>query len=373
MDPVVVVGGGIVGTSVARHLGEADVPVALYERDALGGGTTADSAAMFIWKQTDPAETDHRLRERSWETYGRLIEDGTIGFSRIGGLYPAESAERLEELHGIAARLDAFGVRTEALDPPELERFGLSSDGLSGGLHLPDEGHLDPGEIVQFFADEARAAGARVETGSAVTDVLVGDRGSGGRVTGVEVDGKRVPASGVVNAAGPWAPSVDAMAGVSLPLRHNVGPILVLDHDLDIALPFVEFEDGGYVRGEGRRQAFAGRYGAGYEAAERLDPDAARSIDEAFRLAVGDRLEAHLPGLADARVTTDWVGVRTITPDGDPFVGETEIGGYYAATGMSGLGVTLAPAVGEHLASIVAPDGTPDAAVRERLSPARLR
>jgi sarcosine oxidase subunit beta len=372
MDPVVVVGGGIVGTSVAHHLAEADVPVVLYERDALGSGTTADSVAMFIWKQTSPTETAHRLRERSWKTYGRLVEKGVIEFSRIGGLYPAESAGRLGELRAAAERLGGFGVRTELLGPSELERFGLTSGGLAGGLRLPEEGYLDPAEIVQFFAGEARAAGARVETGSSVTDVLVGGEGDG-RVVGVEVDGERVRASGVVNAAGPWAASIDAMVGVSLPLRHNVGPILVLDHDANLELPFVEFEDGSYVRGEGRRQVFAGRYGVGYDDAERLDPAAARSPGEAFRLAVGDRLGTSLPGLADARVATDWVGVRTITPDGDPFVGETEVEGYYAATGMSGLGVTLAPAVGEHLAAVVAPDRAPDDAVRERLSPARLR
>ena len=371
MDPVVVVGGGVVGTSVAHHLGETGVPVVLYERDALGSGTTADSAAMFIWKQADPTETDHRLRARSWETYGRLVEDGTAEFSGIGGLYPAESAERRDELRAVAGRLAEFDVRTRLLDPAELERFGLASGGLAGGLHLPDEGYLDPGELVQFFASEARAAGARVETGTAVTDVFVEERAGGARVVGVAVDGERVPASGVVNAAGPWAPSVDAMAGVSLPLRHNVGPILVLDHDAGLELPFVEFEDGSYVRGEGRRQAFAGRYGVGYDAAERLDPDAARSVDESFRLAAGDRFDSSLPGLADARLATDWVGVRTITPDGHPFVGETGIEGYYAATGMSGLGVTLAPSVGEHLASVVAPDRTPDSAFRDLLSPAR--
>jgi sarcosine oxidase subunit beta len=373
MDPVVVVGGGIVGTSVAHHLAEADVPVVLYERDALGSGTTADSVAMFIWKQIEPSETAHRLRERSWRTYGRLVEAGTVEFSRIGGLYPAESAEQLEKLREVAARLETLGVRAELLDPSELERFGLASDGLAGGLHVPEEGYLDPAEVVQLFAGEARAAGARVETGSTVTDVLVDEGNGGGRVAGVEVGGERVPASGVVNAAGPWAASVDGMAGVSLPLRHNVGPILVLDHDADLELPFVEFEDGSYVRGEGRHQAFAGRYGVGYDDAERLDPDAARSTDESFRLAVGDRLESSLPGLADARVATDWVGVRTITPDGNPFVGETDVEGYFVASGMSGLGVTLAPAVGEHLASVVAPGRAPEDDVRERLSPARLR
>lgn len=376
MDPVVVVGGGIVGASVAYHLREADVPVTLYERDALGSGTTADSVAMFIWEQTVPDETAHRLRERSWETYGRLVDDGTIEFSRIGGLYPARSEGRLERLRAAADALEAFGVRTRLVDPGDLQQFGLDPADLIGALTVPDEGYLDPTEVIQFFVGEARAAGARVETGAAVTDVLVeegaGENGASEEVVGVEVDGERVPASAVVNAAGPWAPTVDAVAGVDLPLRHNLGPILVLDHGTDQSLPFVEFEDGTYVRGEGRTQAFAGRYGVGYEAADRVDPDAARSVDQAFSLAVADRLERYLPRLVGADLVNDWVGVRTITPDGRPFVGDTRLSGYHVATGMNGLGVTLAPAVGEHLASVVDTDGDPDPAFREYLSPSRF-
>jgi len=373
MDPVVVVGGGIVGTSVAHHLRRADVPVVLYEHDALGSGATGDSAAMFVWKATPagpgaPDGTAHRLRTRSWGAYERLLREGSIEFSRIGGLYPAGSAERLDRLRDAAGLLEEIDVRADLLDAGGLERFELVTDDLVGGLHVPDEGYLDPGGIVQFLAGEARAAGARVETGAEVTDVFV----EADRVVGAEVDGERIPASGVVNAAGPWAPSVDAMAGVDLPLRHNGGPILVLDHDADRTLPFVEFGDGRYVRGEGPRRAFAGRYGVGYDAAGQFDLDAARTADESFRLSVGDLFERYLPDLVDARVRTDWVGTRTITPDGRPFVGRAGLEGYFVATGMNGLGVTLAPAVGEHLASVVAADRTPDAAFEAYLSPSRL-
>jgi sarcosine oxidase subunit beta len=373
MDPVVVVGGGIVGASVAHHLRETDVPVALYERGALGGGATADSVAMFVRKAAPgapsvPDGTTHRLRARSWETYGPLVDEGVLEFSRIGGLYPTERADGLDRLRVAADALASFDVRARVLDAPDLSRFGLATDGLAGGLYVPDEGYLDPAEVVGFLVDEARDAGASVETGVAVTDVLVEED----RVTGVEVDGERVPASGVVNAAGPWAPAIDAMAGVPLPLRHNRGPILVLDHDAGIDLPFVEFEDGSYVRGEGRGRAFAGRYGAGYDDADRLDPDAARSVEESFALSVVDRFERSLPPLADATVVTDWVGLRTITPDGRPFVGRTPLDGYLVATGMNGLGVTLAPVVGEHLASVVADDRSPDPDFRTYLSPSRL-
>jgi sarcosine oxidase subunit beta len=369
-DPVVVVGGGIVGASIAHHLSDSDVPVVLYERDALGGGTTADSVAMFVRKGAalaEHAETAYRLRARSWEFYGPLVEEGVLEFSPIGALYPARSESRLDWLRGVAGTLEGFGVRSEVLESAELDRFGLVPDEFVGALSVPDDGYLDPGQIVQHLAGEARDAGASVETGAEVTDVVVED----GRVTDVEVDGERVPASGVVNAAGPWAPAVDAMAGVDLPLRHNAGPILVLDHEREEPLPFVEFENGQYLRGEGRRQVFAGRYGAGYDEAERMDLDAARAVDEGVRLALGDLFERFLPDLVDAGVVNEWVGVRTLTPDGRPFVGETGVEGYHVATGMNGLGVTLAPIVGEHLASVVA-DRTPDAEFRAYLSPSRL-
>ncbi|WP_254535606.1 NAD(P)/FAD-dependent oxidoreductase [Halomarina litorea] len=368
MDPVVVVGGGIVGTSVAAHFAEAGLPVACYERDSLGGGTTAASVAMFVWHQSSPDPTAHALRERSWETYGPLVEAGTLDFDRIGGLYLEERPETCETHRTTASDLESLGVRTELLAPADLERFGLATDHLHGALSVPDEGYLDPNEVVQHFVGEVRDAGGTVETGAAVTDVVV----EGGRAVGVDVEGDRVDASAVVNAAGPWAPAVDAMAGVSHPLRNNRGQILVLDHGTDPPLPFVEFEDGHYVRGEGTRQVFAGGYGARYEDAARLDPDAARSVDESFSLAAVERFERFLPALVDARVATDWVGLRTITPDGNPLVGATDREGYYVATGLSGLGVTLAPAVGSVLADVVAPDRECDPAVRAFLSPTRF-
>lgn len=374
MDPVVVVGGGIVGTSVAAHLAGAGLPVTCYERDSLGGGTTAASVAMFVWHQSSPDPTAHALRERSWETYGPLVGDGPLDFERIGGLYLEAHAETREAHRETASDLESLGVPTELLAPAELAGYGLDPEHLHGALSVPDEGYLDPNEVVQHFAGEVRAAGGRVETGTAVTDVVV----EGGEVVGVEVDDggdggrTRIDAGAVVNAAGPWAPAVDAMAGVSHPLRHNRGPILVLDHGTDPPLPFVEFEDGHYVRGEGTRQVFAGGYGAGYDDADRVDPDAARRVDEAFSLAAVERFERYLPDLVDARVATDWVGVRTITPDGNPVVGATDRAGYFVAAGLSGLGVTLAPAVGEVLTNVLAPDRECDPAARAFLSPRRF-
>ncbi|MFB6154459.1 MAG: NAD(P)/FAD-dependent oxidoreductase [Haloferacaceae archaeon] len=356
MNPVVVVGGGIVGTSVASHLARRSVPVHLLEQNELGSGTSADSMAVFVWQQTRPDRTAHRLRQRSWDEYGRLVDEGTIDFERTGTLHVAHTQAELDAYRAAAEELRAMDVPATIRTPEDLADDGISFPSLAGGLYTPDDGYLDTAEIIQHFAAEARDAGAAVETGVEVTDVAVED----GSVTAVETTEGRVPASAVVNAAGPWAPFVDDLAGVSLPLRHNFGPILVLQSETPLSLPFLEFEDGYYLRPEGDRQVFAGRVGAAYEDASVVDPAHARSIDHEYYLAVEERLAERFTSLPSLDVVNEWVGLRTVTPDGRPFVGRTDVDGFYVACGMSGYGVTLAPAVGQYLAALVDGDDVDD-------------
>jgi sarcosine oxidase subunit beta len=346
-DPVVVVGGGVIGTSVAYHLREG-AAVTLVEQSTLGSGTTAASIAQFIEHQDDPDADEAERRRRSWDCYGPLVDDGTLGFDRIGTLHTASSEAELGTVRAIAEDLDRVGVTATLVAPPEMERYGIDPESVRGGLLLPDDGVLDPTEGVQHFANEARASGVTVETGTEVTGVRVED----GRVTGAETTEGVREAGTVVNAAGPWAPRVDEMVGVSTPLRHTYGPILVLGADREVTLPLTFFEDSYYVREEGDRQLFVGKFATAYEEAEHIDPDRshAAAAGEAFRLEVADLLATHLPSYGELDVTNSWVGLRTVTPDGRPLVGPTDVEGYVHATGMSGHGVTLAPVVGELLA-----------------------
>lgn len=355
-EPVVVVGGGIVGTSVAYHLREG-TDVTLLERSTLGSGTTAASVAQFIEHQDDPDLVEAERRRRSWEFYEPLVDDGTFDFDRIGTLHVASTDEGFERLRELATALEGVGVRTALVTPSETARYGIDPGTVSGGLSLPDDGVLDPSEVVQFFAREARDAGVAVETGTEVTDVRT-DRG---RVTGVETDAGTYEAGNVVNAAGPWAPLVDGMVGVSAPLRHTRGPILVLRADTEVTLPLTFFEGGYYVREEAGRQLFAGKFETDYEAATVLDPDAshAEAAGETFRLEVAELLSTHMPSYGALDVTNAWVGLRTVTPDGHPLVGPTGVDGYVHATGMSGHGITHAPMVGELLAERLRTGHTP--------------
>ena len=367
MDPVVIIGGGVVGASIAFHLRDHPRPVVLYERDALGSGASGDSVALFVWHQSAPDELSHELRTRSWAEYGPLVEDGTLSFERTGTLDVASDEAEAAELRAASAALDELGVEVSFLEPEAVADHGLDPDAVAGAMWTPEDGYLDPSGIVQHYVREAVDAGATVETQTAVTDVTV----EGGRVTGVETEAGTRSAAAVVNAAGPWAPTVNEMAGVSLPFRHNRGPVVVLQKDEPFRLPFVQFSDGLYFRSEGRNQAFAGNFGASYADATRLSPSDARSVDHEFYLDVEDRIRERVPRLEGVELVNEWVGVRTLTPDGAPAVGPTTVDGFFVAAGMNGLGVTLAPAVGAHLADVIAGNAA-DADVDAYLSPARL-
>jgi len=350
MDPVVVVGGGVIGTSIAAELATRDIPVRLYEKDALGAGTTSKSMAIFFWHQDDPSATEHRLRERAWETYGPLIEDGTLSFTQIGTLETAPELTDVPAVRTVWKELSALGVETEWLEPDALAEMGLDSDAFEGALYVPADGFLDPSEIIQQFVERARDGPATFVTGEGVTDIKTTD----GVVEAVETESGTESVSGVVNAAGPWAPAINDMVDLDQPLRHTRGPIVVLSRDEEFSLPFVMLDYELYFREDGRNQAFGGRFDTSYETAARVDPSANHAVEQSFHLDIADEIERSVPRLEDARIVDDWVGFRTITPDGRPFVGETSVENYYTAVGLSGYGITRAPAIGDLLAAEIA-------------------
>ena len=346
MRRVVIIGGGIIGTSIAYQLREADCDVHLLEKDALGAGTTAKSAAMLTHHQEHPDRDTYELREHAWEWYDRRIDEGELEFDRIGTLHLAKSDAEYGTIREMQRSFESFGLDLDILSPAEIAEHGIESDDLRGGLWFPDDGVLDPGGIVQFFAGGARRAGVTIETDVEVTGIAT----DSGAVTGVETsDGVR-PADVVVNAAGPWAPDVNELVDIDVPLRHTEGPILVLKGEQSVSLPFVFFEEGVYFREEGISQVFAGKLATEYRESERVNPNRSQSIPESMYDQVGDTAGTYLERLLDFDVINEWNGLRTVTPDGRCIVDETHVDGYILACGMSGYGVTIAPAVGEFLA-----------------------
>ncbi len=347
MRRIIIVGGGIVGAGLAYALRNEPIDVVLLERNQLGAGTTSASIAVFMWwALEEPNAFEQELRERSWATYEPLIESGKISFEQIGALHCARSETRRQAYHEAADDLRSFGLDASMLAEDQLAELNVAANEPRRGLFIEESGYLDPTEIMQVWSEAAMDSGVDIRTGWEVTDVETAD----GQVTAVRANSQRVQADHVVNAAGPWSHKIADMVDIELPVRHSLGRILVLQTNAEVSLPFVIFENGDYFRQEGSRQAFAGRFETEYADAQRHEPDTPRRVETEFKAGMAESIPERVPQLQDAEVVNEWVGLRTLTPDGMPLLGPTAIDGFHLATGMNGEGVTNAPVLTQALA-----------------------
>ncbi|ELY86526.1 FAD dependent oxidoreductase [Natrialba hulunbeirensis JCM 10989] len=395
---IVIVGGGIIGTATAARLGRSDHDVTLIERGEIGTETTAASAGMVMRAAVEPTPFDVRLRNRAWEAYQRLFEESALEAERIGTLYLAETPAYAERLERSAATLAEHGVDATFRAPDELAEYGIDPtefDGATafddgrdpgrfvGGLHTTADLRCNPAAVSSWFADCARDSGVDVRTGVEVTAI----RTRNGAVRAVETHTGRIEADTVINAAGPWAPQLNNTVGVSLPLAHTVGPMAELEsraaasHHADdrtnstsAATPFTILESKRYVRpgaangSKAPRRAVVGEFNTGYTEGTVLELDE-RDLPGSFR-SDAPSVASLVSGFDNATITEEWVGYRTVTPDGRPIVGETDVSGFVVACGLTGLGITLAPAVADLVADAVA--GGLDSEHRERVGPERF-
>lgn len=358
MRSIVIIGGGVVGTSLAYALREVDVDVTLLEKRSLGGGTTGKSIGCFGWYPLYSGH-DRALAEQSWTIYEPFVEDGPITYHRNGLLETAETESTFRELKASVEALEAAGTPAEVLDPEAVREHGVNPEIASAGAAFyPTVGRLDPAEIVSTFGDRAREGGVRIETGVEVTNVRM--ETTGGAV--LETTDGEFEGDVVVNAAGPWAPQINAMVGVSVPMKHTHAPIVVLETAENFELPTVLLEDGRYFTGERSAKVLVGdaphdsadedRWEAALEldAPETDEGMGVGSVGEAHRRWIAEEGPEIVSGLEGAELSNEWRGIRCIAPDYRPIVGPTAVEGYYLATGMSGWGITYGPACGQLLA-----------------------
>ena len=215
---VVIIGGGVIGTSVAYHLAVAGCrDVLLLEQGQLSCGTTWHAAGLV--GQLRASESGTRLVQYSTELYSRLAGEVGLdtGFVRCGGVIVARTSERLVQLRRTAATAEAYGLACEIITP---ERAGelwpvMDTTGLCGAAWLPDDGKANPADLTYALAKGARDAGVVIAERTRVTGVLT----ARGAVTGVRTARGDVEAEIVVNCAGQWAKQVGAWCGVTVPLH----------------------------------------------------------------------------------------------------------------------------------------------------------
>jgi len=220
---VVIIGGGVIGCSVAYHLTKLGwTDVVLLERKQLTSGTTWHAAGLIAQLRATANMT--KLARYSQELYGSLeAETGVAtGFKRCGSITAALNTERLEELQRSAGMARAFGVDIEEISPTEIkQRYEhLNTEDVVGGVYLPLDGQGDPANIALALAKGARQRGAKVQERVKATGVTRDRR----RITGVDWTGEdgtsgHIAAEHVVNCAGMWGREVGKMLGTNVPLQ----------------------------------------------------------------------------------------------------------------------------------------------------------
>jgi 4-methylaminobutanoate oxidase (formaldehyde-forming) len=363
---VVIVGGGVIGASIAYHLtklGWRDV--VLLERRQLTAGTTWHAAGL-ITSAGMASETTLWMARYTRDLCATLeAETGqATGFRPIGHLHLATTPQRLETLRREAAFVRGFGVDNQELSAAEFGRLWpeAKTDDVLAAFYVPDEGRVNPADLTQAYAKGARMGGARILEHVAATGVT----SLRGRVSGVVTDRGTIKAEYVVNAAGMWAGEFGAKAGVSIPLQAAEHYYLITDtvpwaHP---DLPIVEDPDRyGYYREEGGGilvglfEPVAAPWSLDRIPAEiafaSLPPDWDR---------IGPYLSNALdrcPSLHEAGVRTMFCGPESFTADSSPMLGEApELAGYFVAAGLNSLGILLSGGVGSVTAQWIV-DGVP--------------
>lgn len=349
---VVVIGGGIIGASVAHHLLARDsrLKIVLLEKEGeVGTGSTATATGGI--RHQFSTETNVRLTQLSYPyfTDAERILGRSVDFVRHGYLFVTTDRRTLAQLTENAALQQRLGVRSRVLAPSEMSALlpQLVVDDLVGGTFCPDDGSADPYGLLQAFLGLARARGLRVLTSEAVVSV---DR-DGDRVSGVTTPRDRYRAPVVVNAAGPYADQIGALAGIVIPSKPYRRQVMVTEPVPDLPETFpltVDLDTGWYVHRQGKSALLMGGTDK-----DRHPGHDTRVDWEAFDL-VFKAAAKRVPPLAEAKVMRAYAGIRDLTPDYHGILGEAGVvPGFYVACGFSGHGFMHAPAIGLLMAELI--------------------
>jgi glycine cleavage system T protein len=353
---VVVVGGGITGTSVAYHLAKAGwTDTVLVEKGELTSGSTCHAAGLVT--QFNPSPTMMRFRRYSVELYRELgVFDG------VGSLRIASSLDSLKELQRGASRARAIGLDVEILAPEEVLRLmpAASGQALFGAVWIPDDGAVDPHTVTYALAGAARDAGARFLMGTRVTGIELGRRRE---VRAVVTDQGRIETECVVNACGIWAPQVAAMVGAftpSVPVDHqHIALAAVSGHELPREMPcFRDTDNLVYGKAEAGGMLFGGyepnpvarwEDGVPWEHGSRsVPPD-----EERFRVLMEGAIR-RFPFVSDAGMVALVCHPDAMTPDGNPLLGPFPgVPGFWMAAGLSLNGFGAAGGMGKTAAELI--------------------
>lgn len=340
---VVVIGGGVIGTSIAYHLARAGVrDVVLVERDELAAGSTSKAAGGVRAQFSDGLNV--QLGARSLEAFEHFEEDTghDIGLHRVGYLFLLSTPEDVASFEAGVRLQNSLDVPSRIIDPAEARRLSplISTEGLIAAAYSPDDGHCTPEAVVHGYAAAARSYGATIMRHTDVTGIET----HGDTITAVLTTLGRIDTNTVICAAGAWSKGIGAMAGVDLPvqpLRRQIAvtePVTGLPPNLPMT---IDFTTSLYFHTEG-----PGLLVGMSDPDER--PGFATDTHDRWIPRLADAMRRRAPDLLELRRTGGWAGLYENTPDHNALIGEaTSVSRFLYATGFSGHGFLQGPAVGE--------------------------
>ena len=359
---VVIIGGGVIGCSVAYHLTKLGwEDVVLLERKQLTSGTTWHAAGLIAQLRATANMT--KLAKYSQELYGTLEEETGVatGFKRVGSITVALTEERREEIYRQAAMARAFGVEVEEISNERVHELypHLNLEGVKGAVYLPLDGQGDPGNIALALAKGARQRGALVKERVNVAAIAK----EGRRVTGVDWtdaagETGHIETDMVVNCGGMWGHKVGRMAGVNVPLQACEHFYIVTENIKGLTqLPVLRVPDEhAYYKED------AGKFLLGAFEPE-SKPWAVDGIPEDFEFdqlqedfdhfePILEKAIERVPLMAEAGIHTFFNGPESFTPDDAYHLGlSPEVDNFWVAAGFNSIGIQSAGGAGMALAA----------------------
>ena len=344
---VVIVGGGVVGCSIAYHLARRGLRDAVVvERDAVGAGTTSKAAGGI--RAQFPTETEVLFSLEAIGVFEHFHEEFgvDIGYRKIGYLFLVSDEADLRGFEERMALQRRLGVDVRRLTPKDAQALvpALRVDDLIAAVWGPQDGMAGPAEVTNGFARRARELGVRILEGLDVTGIDL----EGGRVRGVRTSEGRIDTSRIVNAAGPSAARVGRLAGLDLPVLPRRRHIFFTEPfpELPGPVPLTTDRSSGFYFRKEMEQVLLSPGDV-----EDVGDDVNVAVDWAKVEGTVQKALHRLPVIESARIAGGWAGLRPLTPDDHAIIGPAPgVDGMFLAVGFGGHGFQHSPATGRYVA-----------------------
>ena len=369
---IIVIGGGVGGTSVAYHLAElGEKDVILLDRNELTSGSTFHSAGLVGQLRADPTLT--LMNMHSVDLYRKLQSSDTPpSWRECGSIKLASTPERLQEIRRQIGWAKTFGLDLHEISPQEAKNLFplIDLEGVVGACYMASDGQVDPSQLAMALAAGARRAGVQIFTHTRVLEIKT----SNARVSSVVTDKGEIQCEIVVNCGGMYAPQIARMVNVRVPIVAMSHQYLITENFMDAdarLLPSLRDPDNLIYF----RQEVSGLLMGGYERNSKAWSADYNNIDEIpanFNntllpedwdrfVDIAEASQKRVPKMSEVGIKSFINGPEGFTPDNEFCLGETSVGGFFVAAGFCAHGIAGAGGIGKTVAEwVVAGEPTMD-------------